>query len=79
MRVEEVFIRLNDSKITLASLLKSPYVSAIRTAVAEWHSKLTMVKVILHEWLVLQRGWVHLEEIFTNLHFRRQFRKQDKV
>jgi dynein heavy chain len=62
--LDEVITQLEDSQVSLQTILASRFVSGIRTEVEEWEKKLGLVSEIMDEWLACQRSWMYLENIF---------------
>jgi dynein heavy chain len=68
----EVIASLDDSLVTINTVLGSRYVSGIRTFVDTWRSKLMHFQETLDEWLTCQRNWMYLETIFGSADIIRQ-------
>jgi len=62
--VDEVITQLEDSQVSLQTILASRFVSGIRAEVEEWEKKLSTLSEVLDEWLACQRSWMYLENIF---------------
>lgn len=61
---DEIFTLLEDNQVTLQTMLGSRYISGIRDVVEEWAKKLSVLSETLDEWLVCQKNWMYLENIF---------------
>jgi dynein heavy chain len=62
----EVVADLDDSLVTINTVLGSRYVGGIREMVDDWRSKLMIFQETLDEWLMCQRTWMYLESIFSS-------------
>ena len=62
---DEVLTCLDDSMVTVSTLLGSRYVKPIQPQVEDWYSKLTKFNETLTAWNSLQRNWAYLENIFN--------------
>jgi dynein heavy chain len=68
----EVVAALDDSLVTINTVLGSRYVAGIRSFVDTWRSKLMHFQETLDEWLTCQRNWMYLETIFGSADIIRQ-------
>eukprot|EP01039_Chlorochromonas_danica_P005727 gene5727-6311_t len=68
----EIIASLDDSLVTINTVLGSRYVAGIRTYVDGWRSKLMHFQETLDEWLTCQRNWMYLETIFSSPDIIRQ-------
>ena len=68
----EVVASLDDSLVTVNTVLGSRYVGGIRDFVDSWRSKLMYFQETLEEWLMCQRNWLYLEAIFGSPDIIRQ-------
>jgi dynein heavy chain, axonemal len=62
--LEEVFQMLEDSNVSLQTMLGSRYITAVRTNVELWYKKLCLLSDTLDEWVQCQKQWMYLETIF---------------
>lgn len=62
--LEEIFTLLEDNQVTLQTMLGSRYIRGIQDRVDEWEKKLAVLSETLDEWLICQRTWMYLENIF---------------
>ena len=62
----EIIADLDDSLVTINTILGSRYVGGIREIVDIWRSKLMIFQETLDEWLGCQRTWMYLETIFSS-------------
>ena len=58
---------LDESLMTLSSILCSRYVGPIQAQVEEWQNRLKLLQEIFDAWLTCQREWMYLEPIFSFL------------
>ncbi|GMI17677.1 hypothetical protein TrLO_g10552 [Triparma laevis f. longispina] len=77
--VDEVIMQLDDSMVSINTILGSQYVGAIREAVEEWRSKLLLLQETLEEWLQCQKSWMHLETIFSAPDIQKQMPNEAKA
>lgn len=68
----EIIANLDDSLVTINTVLGSRYVAGIRTFVDSWRNKLMHFQETLDEWLTCQRNWMYLETIFSSPDIVRQ-------
>ena len=64
--VEEVYNALDEHSQLIASALSSRHVADIRNIVEEWDNTLNSINNIIEEWLLVQKQWIYLENIFTS-------------
>lgn len=62
--LEEIFTLLEDHQVSLQTMLGSRYIRGVQDRVDEWEKKLSVLSETLDEWLVCQRTWMYLENIF---------------
>ena len=70
--VSDVSASLDDSLVTINTVLGSRYVAGIREYVDTWRSKLMYFQECLEEWQMCQRNWMYLETIFGSPDIIRQ-------
>ena len=75
----EVVIALDDSLVTINTVLGSRYVGGIREYVDTWRAKLMHFSETLDEWGTCQRNWMYLETIFGSADIIRQLPGPAKV
>ncbi|GBG29459.1 Dynein heavy chain 1, axonemal [Hondaea fermentalgiana] len=76
--VEEIVTNLDDSLVTISTIMGSRYVAGIKDVVESWRKKLVTFQETLDEWLVCQRGWMYLETIFSAPDIQRQLPVESK-
>lgn len=62
--LEEIFTLLEDNQVTLQTMLGSRFIRGIQDRVEAWEKKLAALSETLDEWIVCQRSWMYLENIF---------------
>lgn len=70
--VEDVMAALDDSLVTINTILGSRYCAPIRDDVDAWQAKLMLLSETLDEWLICQKQWMYLETIFSAPDIQRQ-------
>ncbi len=68
----EIAACLDDSLVTINTILGSRYVAGIRDVVDAWRNRLMHFQETLDEWLTCQRNWMYLETIFGSADIVRQ-------
>jgi dynein heavy chain len=63
--VDEILVILDDSSMTIQTMLGTRFVYSIKNKVEMWEKKLLLISEIIDEWLACQRGWMYLENIFN--------------
>ncbi|GBG25533.1 Dynein heavy chain 6, axonemal [Hondaea fermentalgiana] len=77
--VDDVIVDLDDSLVTINTILGSRYVKPIRSQVDEWRNKLVLFQETFEEWLLCQRNWMYLESIFSAPDIQRQLPQESKL
>ncbi len=62
--LEDIFMLLEDNQVTLQTMLGSRFIKLIQDEVEAWSKKLANFSETLDEWLVCQKTWMYLENIF---------------
>jgi hypothetical protein len=70
--VSELIAALDESLVTVNTVLGSRYVGGIRDFVETWRKNLILFQDTLDEWLACQRAWMYLETIFASADIIRQ-------
>ncbi|KAH8045613.1 dynein light chain binding protein [Aureococcus anophagefferens] len=70
--VSENIAALDESLVTVNTVLGSRYVGGIRAFVERWRRDLILFQDTLDEWLACQRAWMYLETIFSSPDIIRQ-------
>ena len=76
--IEPVMEGLDDSLVTLNTILGSRYCAPIRYDVQNWQKKLVLLSDTLDEWLQVQQQWMYLETIFSAADIQRQLPAESK-
>jgi dynein heavy chain len=76
--IEPVMEALDDSLVTLNTILGSRYCAPIRYDVSNWQKKLNLLSETLDEWLQVQQQWMYLETIFAAADIQRQLPAESK-
>jgi dynein heavy chain len=76
--VDDVYAALDESLVTINTILASRFVGAIRGPVEEEQKKLKLVSDTLDEWLTCQRNWMYLETIFSAEDIKRQLPEESR-
>jgi len=76
--IEPVMEGLDDSLVTLNTILGSRYCAPIRYDVTNWQKKLVLLSETLDEWLQVQQQWMYLETIFSAADIQRQLPAESK-
>lgn len=63
--LEDIMIQLEDHQVTLQTMLGSRYIKIVREVVDEWEAKLRLLSETLDEWVLCQKAWMYLENIFS--------------
>ena len=77
--VEEIILMLDDSMVSINTILGSQYVGAIRESVEGWRNKLSLLQETLEVWLTCQQNWMHLEPIFAAPDIQKQMPLEAKA
>ena len=70
--VDEIIAQLEDSQMSLQSMLGSRYIEGVREEVETWNRKLGVLADTIDEWLTCQSNWMYLETIFSAEDIQRQ-------
>ncbi|CAK4102409.1 unnamed protein product [Aphanomyces euteiches] len=77
--VDEVLAALDDSIVTINTILGSRFIGAIRDEVEGWRKKLVGLQETLDEWLLVQKNWMYIENIFSAPDIQRQLPEASKI
>lgn len=70
--LEDVIAGLDESLVTINTILGSRFVDPIRDVINDWNHKLLLFQENLDEWITCQRSWMYLETIFSSGDITRQ-------
>jgi dynein heavy chain len=76
--IEEVKNQLEEHSQLIQSALGSKYVSDIREKVQKWDDDLINITRVIEEWLMCQKQWIYLENIFSADDIKRQIPEAHK-
>jgi dynein heavy chain len=77
--VDDLIILLEDDQMTVGTMMGSKFVTEIRDEVEEWELKLKYIDIIIQEWLIFQRSWMYLENIFSADDIREQLKDETRL
>ncbi|XP_052821623.1 dynein axonemal heavy chain 5 isoform X2 [Octopus bimaculoides] len=77
--IERLLEQLEDSQVTLANMLTSPYISPMQEDVNMWTEKLKELGFILELWIDVQKLWTHLEAVFSNSSTNKELQQQNLI
>jgi dynein heavy chain len=76
--VEDVTAALDESLVTINTILGSRYASHIRTDVESYQKRLILLSETLDEWLTCQKQWMYLEAILFADDIKRDLPEESK-
>ena len=76
--VDDIFNALDEHSQLVASALSSRHVADIRPQVDEWDDMLNSISNIIEEWLLVQKQWIYLENIFSAEDIKKQLPEASK-
>uniref|UniRef100_A0A7S1PHU2 AAA+ ATPase domain-containing protein n=1 Tax=Percolomonas cosmopolitus TaxID=63605 RepID=A0A7S1PHU2_9EUKA len=62
----ELMESLEDTQMTVGSLMGSRYVGPFREVVQTWMTKLTSIIEVLEQWMTVQAMWMYMEAVFRS-------------
>lgn len=77
--IEEIQILLEESQVTMATIKSSRYVTPIKVLVEDWDRRLVLFSKTLDEWIVCQKRWLYLKQIFSTQDIQRQLVQEAKT
>jgi dynein heavy chain len=77
--VDEIQALLDDSMVTMGTILASRFVAGIRPEVEKMEGSLRSLQSVLDEWLNVQKNWMYLEPIFSAPDIQRQLPAEAKM
>lgn len=77
--VDDVQAMLDESMMTIGTILASRYVGGIRGEVEKMETALKTLQSVLDEWLAVQKNWMYLEPIFSAPDIQRQLPAEAKM
>jgi dynein heavy chain, axonemal len=76
--VEDIFNLLDEHSQLVASALSSRHVAEIRDKVTKWDEDLNLISRVIEEWLMVQKQWIYLENIFSAEDIKKQLPEASK-
>lgn len=76
--IDEVQAALDDSMVTIGTIMASRYVSGIRPEVEKMETNLRCLQDVLDEWLAVQKNWMYLEPILSAPDIQKQLPMESK-
>ena len=70
--IEDVFAALDDSLATINTILRSRFVKPLRAEAEGWKKTLFTLNQVIEEWVVCQKQWIYLENIFKGPDTKKQ-------
>jgi len=70
--VEDIMNLIDEHSQLVQSALNSRFVAEIRKEVQEWDDTLNLISRVIEEWLMVQKHWIYLENIFSADDIKRQ-------
>jgi len=70
--LEDIMAALDDTLVTISTILGSRFVEPIKETVDEWSHRLQLFQETVDEWANVQRQWSYLEAIFQSQDIVRQ-------
>eukprot|EP00761_Pharyngomonas_kirbyi_P008673 gb/GECH01008685.1/.p1 GENE.gb/GECH01008685.1/~~gb/GECH01008685.1/.p1 ORF type:complete len:4033 (+),score=845.30 gb/GECH01008685.1/:1-12099(+) len=77
--VEDIVADIEDSQITISTILGSKYVANIKQRVEQWDKDLRLMSETLDEWIKVQQKWLYLENVFTSPDLNQQLPNEGKL
>ncbi|XP_068088957.1 dynein axonemal heavy chain 14 isoform X3 [Hyperolius riggenbachi] len=76
---EDIMTQLEESQVILSTVKGSRYCGPIKSIVNEWDRKLNLFCRTMEEWMMCQRNWLYLEQIFLASDIQRQLPAEAKL
>ncbi|KAM9316864.1 dynein axonemal heavy chain 14 [Gastrophryne carolinensis] len=76
---EDIMTQLEESQVILSTVKGSRYCGPIKSIVDEWDRKLNLFNRTIEEWMMCQRNWLYLEQIFLASDIQRQLPAEAKL
>ena len=70
--IDDIFNALDESLATVNTILGSRFVKPLRMEAEIWKKNLLTLNQIVEEWIITQKQWIYLENIFTAPDIKRQ-------
>ncbi|XP_063298016.1 dynein axonemal heavy chain 14 [Pelobates fuscus] len=76
---EDIMTQLEECQVIISTLKGSRYAGPIKNTVAEWDRKLNLFIRTMEEWMMCQKNWLYLEQIFLASDIQRQLPAEAKL
>ncbi|XP_051780645.1 dynein axonemal heavy chain 6-like [Erpetoichthys calabaricus] len=76
---EEITSLLEESKLTISTIKASRYAGPFKNQIEEWDRKLNLFAHTLDEWIMCQKKWLYLEQIFLPGDIQRQLPEEAQL
>ena len=76
--IDDLITQLEDNQMTIQTSMGSKFVAEIRDQVEEWEKKLGYISDCIDEWLIFQKSWMYLENIFNAEDIQKQLPAEAK-
>jgi len=76
--IDDLITTLEDNQMTIQTSMGSKYVAEIRDEVEQWEKRLGYISDVIDEWLVFQKSWMYLENIFNAEDIQKQLPSEAK-
>jgi dynein heavy chain len=76
--IDDMITQLEDHQMSVQTMMGSKHVVEIRDIVEEWEKRLGYISDVVDEWLVFQRTWMYLENIFNSEDIQKQLPAESK-
>ncbi|XP_071996145.1 dynein axonemal heavy chain 14 isoform X2 [Engystomops pustulosus] len=76
---EDIVVQLEECQVILSTVKGSRYCGPIKNTVDEWDRKLNLFSRTMEEWMMCQRNWLYLEQIFLASDIQRQLPAEAKL
>lgn len=76
--IDDLVAQLEDNQMTVGTSMGSKYVAEIREEVEAWEKKLGYFSDCIDEWLIFQKAWMYLENIFNAEDIQKQLPAEAK-
>ena len=76
--VDEILVQIEDHQVTVQTMLATRHVNFVRASVEAWEKKLLLMSEIVDEWLMCQRSWIYLENIFNAPDIQKQLPSESR-
>ncbi|OMJ81043.1 hypothetical protein SteCoe_18549 [Stentor coeruleus] len=75
-KVEDTLTQLEDHQVSVQTMLGNRHVAEIKGMIEDWDKKLRLVQDVIDEWLICQKQWMYLENIFSAPDIQKQLPRE---